>query len=732
MPITRLPEEKEKTTETPNVSDRNTAKPYKVAFYYPDFGNIGGIERYILTAALALKTDPEQTGIPWVICTQDGWLAEQCKQYEIPVSTIQHRIASPWFRIFDIPAVVTLWKLLREEKPDIGHLHIGSWENIPFLWQKIPTIFSFHGYAGLYQPRKNSLKPLFLSAFKGFLKHVNLITPVSQAEEKQFIEKNALNPLDYRFTVTPNAINRNAWKAQALSIHNTDVRKQLDIPVMSPIIGFFGRCDHNKNPLAFIEIAETDTREDSHYLLVGTGPLDSQIVKRLHRSPIKNRIHWIPNAKNIGTLMNCCDVILHLASQEGFGYTVLEAMTLGIPTVCKPIGGLPELLGEDLTKQYCLESHEIKDWQNKVQAILSQTPDEKQHAKQALTQRSQHFDIVDWEKQLQSQYQNLLPPNHPQKTQRPFFSVILAAYNAQETIENALSSVLSQTYKAFELIIVNDGSTDQTGARIGQIILQATHPHIRVVQQTNQGVAIARNNGFEASTGTWVAWIDADDSWEPNKLETMAQIITQIAEQPSMLYSHYTVIQESGKTLYQHNSKKPQGDILDAMLSQEGLMLPSTTVAHRNIIETIGGFDTDCYHEDRAFFIRASQQFPAYSIPKSLVRYQQSSQGRCRSILSDFQKAHEAELSIVETLQAHLSLEQSETLRQTQLQNLLCRFLMYGNLESAETLAQKERISLQPTSLKKALAWLSLKSQINLLQTARQFAEWKANWGIHR
>ncbi len=93
-------------------------------------------------------------------------------------------------------------------------------------------------------------------------------------------------------------------------------------------------------------------------------------------------------------------------------------------------------------------------------------------------------------------------------------SVIIPTYNRAHTILRAVNSVIKQSYKAFEIIVVNDGSTDETLK-----VLHPYHKDIKIISQTNKGVSSARNTGIRSAVGDWIALLDSDDEWLPEKLE---------------------------------------------------------------------------------------------------------------------------------------------------------------------------------------------------------------------
>lgn len=97
-------------------------------------------------------------------------------------------------------------------------------------------------------------------------------------------------------------------------------------------------------------------------------------------------------------------------------------------------------------------------------------------------------------------------------------SIIMAAYNAERTIESAIRSILSQTYTNWELLVINDCSKDSTAAIVTS--LASSDSRIRMLNnETNSGVSVSRKKGMEATTGTWIAVLDSDDMWAPDKLE---------------------------------------------------------------------------------------------------------------------------------------------------------------------------------------------------------------------
>jgi glycosyltransferase involved in cell wall biosynthesis len=110
-----------------------------------------------------------------------------------------------------------------------------------------------------------------------------------------------------------------------------------------------------------------------------------------------------------------------------------------------------------------------------------------------------------------------------QTTSRPFFSVVIPLYNKRQTVERAVRSVLTQEFTDWELIVVDDGSTDQGSS----VLSKLQDRRLRLVRQPNQGVSVARNRGVEGSQAEYVAFLDADDQWHVRFLSTIRQLVRQ-------------------------------------------------------------------------------------------------------------------------------------------------------------------------------------------------------------
>ena len=146
----------------------------------------------------------------------------------------------------------------------------------------------------------------------------------------------------------------------------------------------------------------------------------------------------------------------------------------------------------------------------------------------------------------------------------PLVSVIVPAWNAEDTLGETLASVAAQTYRNIEIIIVDDGSTDATASVVEQFILR--EPRARLIRQPNGGVGAARNAAIAVARGDFIAPIDSDDLWHPEKLERQVACMLAAEEDVGLVYNWSRIIDEHGRVIAASTSPTLEGDVLDRHL----------------------------------------------------------------------------------------------------------------------------------------------------------------------
>lgn len=185
----------------------------------------------------------------------------------------------------------------------------------------------------------------------------------------------------------------------------------------------------------------------------------------------------------------------------------------------------------------------------------------------------------------------------------PRVSVIVPVFNGEKFIRSALESVLSQTHADFEIIVVDDGSTDQS-----REVISGLKGPIECLHQENSGVAVARNHGFLHSRGELIAFLDQDDRWYPNKLEVQVAILDRESNL-GIIYSDVDIIGETGQVIEVQSlgNKEPLGFLRRFPEYPRPHPFPSTVLMRREIFSRAGMYDPVFKkngHEDTELWFR--------------------------------------------------------------------------------------------------------------------------------
>lgn len=206
-------------------------------------------------------------------------------------------------------------------------------------------------------------------------------------------------------------------------------------------------------------------------------------------------------------------------------------------------------------------------------------------------------------------------------------SVIIPVYNAEGTIGAALHSIKIQTEGNFEIIIVNDGSTDNSLEAIYDFKKSNSHLDIIVIDKPHEGVAATRNTGLQIASGNLIAFLDADDEWHPEK--TIKQL-SILKENPGagLIGCHFKPLK----------NKKPLcriSHITTKEMMYKNFFQTSTVLMHRKVFATVGFFEnTLMCGEERNYFLRVSKNFACVLVNENLINYGNGKRGFGQSGLS--------------------------------------------------------------------------------------------------
>lgn len=201
----------------------------------------------------------------------------------------------------------------------------------------------------------------------------------------------------------------------------------------------------------------------------------------------------------------------------------------------------------------------------------------------------------------------------------PFFSVIVPLYNKEKYVERALLSILAQGDKDFEVIVVDDGSTDE-GPKIARAI---SDPRIKVFSQENQGVAAARNKGVALASGRWMAFLDADDLWGRDHLTELRRLIDAFPDAGMVGASSRQVIEGGDVGFLEKSSPGAlrRLNYFEEAAQEIGVLHSSSIAINFSVFDALGGFADYRYGEDLEYWARVALHYPVAKSDRHTVVY---------------------------------------------------------------------------------------------------------------
>ncbi len=259
-------------------------------------------------------------------------------------------------------------------------------------------------------------------------------------------------------------------------------------------------------------------------------------------------------------------------------------------------------------------------------------------------------------------------------------SVIIPNYNYARYLDQAIESVMGQTYKNLELIVVNNGSTDNSLE-----ILAKYKNKIRLIDQPNLGQSGARNSGLSVSSGEYIAFLDADDFWEPSKLEMQSMLINDVTQ---LVYCGITPFKDPGNEKLQNILPKYKGDCANYFIDLPGVSVvlsgESTVLFSRDLFLKVGSFDTELNSTAGWDFFRRCSLLTEFDfISEPLVNYRLHSSNMSNSnnrVILDIRRAYSKLFNDKDWL---ISEKKKTTIKRTLEWSYLKTYLRIFDLKSA-------------------------------------------------
>jgi glycosyltransferase involved in cell wall biosynthesis len=214
------------------------------------------------------------------------------------------------------------------------------------------------------------------------------------------------------------------------------------------------------------------------------------------------------------------------------------------------------------------------------------------------------------------------------RPQPPTVSIVIPTYNRAGVIGKPIQSILNQTFQDFEIIVVDDCSTDDTE----RVLASYDDPRIRYIRhQSNSGVAIARNTGINSSHSPHIAFLDSDDAWLPEKLARQLKLFEQCGSEVGFVYTGFVAVDESDR-VKRTISSSYRGNLRERLLYSNFIGTPSTVMVKREYLDRVNGFDPKMSFEDWDLWFRLSEHCQFETIPEVLVLYAYNDAGDRRTL----------------------------------------------------------------------------------------------------
>lgn len=341
----------------------------KIVHFLPDNHMWGGIEVY-LEHTLALLQQRKRYQVVAAV-TGGGRLAEQLREAGIEVRELPVMTTKPLFRALDCRALFSLLKILKEEQPDLVHIHKGRVEQSLIRLLGFPMVYTYHSYGGpnnLENAPNDFLRNLYACTrplLRNLTPFLNGMLVVSQYEKERLYREGFL-PDSFQAEVLHNGLPTQSIFNAVQDEDRLEIRRELGLSGSdlhhARVVLFPCRLTHDKNAAAFLRIARRvveDNRRGNpvYFVVAGNGTLADEFKQAFSEDPVLSAHGCYLGFRNdVPRLLKACDLTVSTSIQEGFGLRVLESLMFGKPCISYAAGGIPEVMSLPEAKDWLIPS----------------------------------------------------------------------------------------------------------------------------------------------------------------------------------------------------------------------------------------------------------------------------------------------------------------------------------------------------------------------------------------
>jgi glycosyltransferase involved in cell wall biosynthesis len=291
-------------------------------------------------------------------------------------------------------------------------------------------------------------------------------------------------------------------------------------------------------------------------------------------------------------------------------------------------------------------------------------------------------------------------------------SVVVIFFNQKSLVQRALASVIEQTHRELDIVVVDDGSDESI-----QLLVEAfSDERVRFFRKENGGAASARNLGLREAKSDYVAFLDGDDLFLQDHIERLVKCLSAKSWPICMVTSGRYVITQKGWVV---DRRMPDMDA-NGVIFPFSEMYTSCSIYHRKIIERFGGFPEKLQiNEDGALNVLIDQEYSIYGVAEVLTFYQMDDAGKARCSLKDYKRAIEVMEKRLAVTGQVCNAELMGDYKKISERNLLLGFLSCGNMAAARRWSREAGVNLSSGSFIDLLARCSIKTNVNIYSFIR-------------
>ena len=533
---------------------------------------------------------------------EQGWEVHYASMGEEEVFDCDASFAVPLTRkplkLSNIAAYRQLKKIIDREHYDIIHTHTPVGGVVTRLAARaarkrgtriIYTAHGFHFFSGA--PLLNWL--LYYPIEKYMAKHTDTLVTIND-EDYQRTKKNFAVDVEYipGVGVDPTRF------TQVDRRQRTRLRKEYGFSSDDYILIYAAELNRNKNQSFIINTLPQLREKIPHIQLVlcGVGETQERYAALARRLGVDDIVHFMGYRKDLEQLLQISDISVATSIREGLGLNLVEAMSTGLPVVATDNRGHRDAVA-GIARAKLVRLGDEAALYSAISNIYQSFPDEYMaDAKPADKATLRRFYIDNILTRMLDIYNDAVMPIS--------ISVVIPLHNAQATIAVALDSIYAQSTPGLacikEVIVVDDGSQDNSLETVRSYKKQHSVKNLHILTQKNQGPSAARNAGIRRATGEWVAFLDADDSWTPDKIASQARAVNHHPEA--------NIIATASDTISSTQGKKVGRNIFYITIFSyllKSRVITSSVLAKKSSIEKAGYFDESMrYAEDQNLFMR--------------------------------------------------------------------------------------------------------------------------------